>query len=150
MAHLRQRGSQLLVDLVVHTTNDIGSPRVERSTSNRNATTRSGSVSASVLRPPPVARGLPTGSEFPTTSRTPRAIVSVCTPVAPAIALRGDPAPSQVVGLHTQHQTTLTLIQMRTQHRILTRYGLKHQNLGYFVARPKRNKTDDSTITTRG
>ena len=48
--------ARLRVDLVVHTSNDIGSPRVSGSTNALSRTVNSGSVSASFLRPPPGAR----------------------------------------------------------------------------------------------
>src|SRR6266540_3441386 len=51
--------ARLRVDLVVHTSNDIGSPRVSGSTNAFSATANSGSVSASFLRPPPGARTRP-------------------------------------------------------------------------------------------
>src|SRR6266536_2107280 len=79
--------ARLRVDLVVHTSNDIGSPRVAGSTNALSATVNSGSVSASFLRPPPGARTRTDGAATPSTSRTPRAMVSGCTPVACATAL---------------------------------------------------------------
>jgi hypothetical protein len=79
--------ARLRVDLVVHTSNDIGSPRVSGSTKALNAVVSPGSVSASLLRPPPGARTRTDGSATPSTSRTPRAMVSGCTPVACATAL---------------------------------------------------------------
>jgi hypothetical protein len=47
--------TSFLVDLVIHTSSDIGSPRVAGSTSAFNAAVSSGSVSASFLGPPPGA-----------------------------------------------------------------------------------------------
>jgi hypothetical protein len=47
--------ASFLVDLVIHTSSDIGSPRVAGSTSAFNAAVSSGSVSASFLGPPPGA-----------------------------------------------------------------------------------------------
>jgi len=58
----------LRVDFVVHTCNDLGSPRVPGSTSAFSCTASCGSVSASALRPPPGARTLAAGS--PGNSRT--------------------------------------------------------------------------------
>ena len=107
--------ARLRVDLVVHTSGDIGSPRVSGSTSAFSAAVSPGSVSASFLRPPPGARTRADGSATPSSSRTPRATVSGCTPVASATTVI-PPRPS--CGLRTQHQPTLPLVQMRTQHRV--------------------------------
>src|SRR5689334_17854614 len=75
------------VDLVVHTSGDSGSPRVCGSTSAVNAGPSPGSFSVAGLRPPPGARTRPARSTPPSSSRTPRATVSGCTPVATATAL---------------------------------------------------------------
>src|SRR5207249_11502184 len=50
--------ARFLVDLVVHTNSDIGSPRVTGSTNAVNAAASPGSVCASFFRPPPGARTL--------------------------------------------------------------------------------------------
>ena len=85
----------------------------------------------------------------PSSSRTPRATVSGCTPVASATALI-PPRPSSR-GLHPQQQTPLPLIQVRAQRRVPrrrrvrdsghaghyhNRSGRGSENLDYFIARP--------------
>ena len=55
--------ARLRVDFVVHTSGDIGSPRVCGSTSARKAGASPGSFSVAGLRPPPGARTRPAGSD---------------------------------------------------------------------------------------
>ena len=74
--------ARLRVDFVVHTSGEVGSPRVSGSTSAVNAGPSPGSVSVAGLRPPPGFRTRPDGSAPPSSSRTPLATVSGCTPVA--------------------------------------------------------------------
>src|SRR5674476_72017 len=75
------------VDLVVHTNSDIGSPRVWGSTNAFNRASSPGSDSDSFFRPPPGPRTRACGSVPPASSRTPRATVSGCAPVASATVL---------------------------------------------------------------
>jgi len=75
------------VDFVVQTSSDIGSPRVSGSTKALSCNNNPGSDSARLFRPPPGARTRTAGSASPANSRTPRAIVSGCTPVAAATTL---------------------------------------------------------------
>lgn len=136
------------VDFVIHTSADIGSPRVSGSTNALNCAASPGSVSANRLRPPPGARTRDGGlrGSFGLTD-PPRDRVRVNP------GHRGDRldrTPTDLRGLHTQQQTTLTLIKMRTQHRIPVREGLRQlrdigpsttvaltgQNLDYSFACP--------------
>ena len=79
--------ARLRVDLVVHTNNDIGSPRVSGSTNAFSRASSPGSDSDSFLRPPPGPRTRTAGSGSPASSRTPRATVSGWDPVAFATIL---------------------------------------------------------------
>ena len=115
------------VDFVVHTSSDIGSPRVSGSTSVVSSATSPGSDSASLLRPPPGARTRTDGSGSP---------VQLPNPTRHGVRVhpgrlrdRLDPAPAQLPRLRPQHQAALPLIQMRTQHRILSSDRLRELRL---------------------
>ena len=114
--------ARLRVDFVVHTSGEVGSPRVCGSTSARKAGASPGSFSVAGLRPPPGARTRPAGSTPPSSSRTPLATVSGCTPVASSNRL--DPAPAQLRRLRAEQQAALPLVQIRTQHRIAPSHRL--------------------------
>src|SRR3990172_3336971 len=76
-----------LVLLHVHFNGDIGSPRVVGSTSPSNAFNTLGSLSLTVLRPPPIRLCRPSGGASPSrNSRIPFRIVRSEIPVAMATA----------------------------------------------------------------
>ena len=81
------------VDLVVHRSGDIGSPRSSGSTRASSAGRSPGSTSAARLRPPPGRRARPSGSAPESSSSTPSDTVASRTPAARATS-RIPPCPS--------------------------------------------------------
>src|SRR6266699_2949530 len=75
------------VDLTVHRSGDIGSPRSSGSTRASSAGTSPGSVSARRLRPPPARRARPSGSAPDSSSATPSDTVASRTSAARATSL---------------------------------------------------------------
>ena len=82
-----------------------------------------GRSTASFLRPPPGARTRTAGSAIP---------CDLTHPTGDRVRMhpgrrrdRLDPTPAQLLSLHPEQQTTLPLIQMRTQHRIPARRRLR-------------------------
>src|SRR6266540_3237945 len=91
--------------LHVHRKGDMGSPRVEGSTSSSRARTRAGSLSASRLRPPPGRRTRSGATGMGTSSSSLMALRTV----------GRDTSAAHLPGLRSEQQPALAFVQVRPQ-----------------------------------